>query len=162
MVTPVQQQWTYRSLALSHNFSTEVTAVLYRFSIEGAIRTLINKSKTKNQNRRYSLDENKTAGICKEGAGVSEWLSFFWHHDRQDRRWKADKPSAALDPYIPTWLTTSPANHRPTNFWFFFFYIQRKLWKVVQPQVQLMSINFKFEVPILWLFKVQIIINIIY
>ena len=27
--------------------------------------------------------------------------------------------SAALDPYIPTWLTTSPANHRPANFWFF-------------------------------------------
>ena len=75
----------------------------------------------------------------------------------QDRRWNADKPSAALDPYIPTWLTTSPANHRPANFWFFFFfYIQRKLWKVVQPQVQLMSINFKFEVPILWLFQVQI------
>ena len=76
---------------------------------------------------------------------------------QQDRRWNADKPSAALDPYIPTWLTTSPANHRPANFWFFFFfYIQRKLWKVVQPQVQLMSINFKFEVPILWLFQVQI------
>ena len=80
----------------------------------------------------------------------------------QDRRWNADKPSA-LDPYIPTWLTTSPANHRPANFFFFFFfYIQRKLWKVVQPQVQLMSINFKFQVPILWLFQVQIIINIIY
>ena len=82
----------------------------------------------------------------------------------QDRRWNTEKPSAALDPYIPTWLTTSPANHRPANFWFFFFffYIQRKLWKVVQPQVQLMSINFKFEVPILWLFQVQIIIKIIY
>ena len=33
---------------------------------------------------------------------------------------------------------------------------------MVQPQVQLMSINFKFEVPILWLFQVQIITNIIY
>ena len=22
-----------------------------------------------------------------------------------------------LDPYIPTWLTTAPANHRPANFW---------------------------------------------
>ena len=86
-------------------------------------------------------------------------------HISQDRRWNADKPSAALDPYIPTWLSTSPANHRPANFSFFifiFFYIQRKLWKVVQPQVQLMSINFKFEVPILWLFQVQIIIYIIY
>ena len=41
----------------------------------------------------------------------------------QYRRWNADKPSAALDPYIPTWLTTSSANHRPANFWksFFFF-----------------------------------------
>ena len=37
-----------------------------------------------------------------------------------------------------------------------------KLWKVVQPQVQLMSINVKFEVTILWLFQVQIITNIVY
>ena len=37
-----------------------------------------------------------------------------------------------------------------------------KLWKVVQPQVQLMSINIKFEVPILWLFQEQIITSIIY
>ena len=81
---------------------------------------------------------------------------------RQDRRWNADKPSAALDPYIPTRLTTSPANHRPANFWFFCLNIEMKLWKVVQPQVQLMSINIKFEVPILWLFQVQIITNIIY
>ena len=39
----------------------------------------------------------------------------------QDRRWNADKPSAALDPYIPTWLTTSPANQTPANFWKSFF-----------------------------------------
>ena len=45
----------------------------------------------------------------------------------QDRRWNADKPSAALDPYIPTWLTTSPANHRPANFWLFLF----KHWKEI-------------------------------
>ena len=25
-----------------------------------------------------------------------------WEHSEQDRRWNADKPSAALDPYIPT------------------------------------------------------------
>ena len=31
-------------------------------------------------------------------------------------------PSAALDLYIPTWLTTSPANHRPANFWFLPFF----------------------------------------
>ena len=35
-----------------------------------------------------------------------------------------------------------------------FLNIESKLWKVVQPEVQLMSINFKFEVPILWLFQV--------
>ena len=69
--------------------------------------------------------------------------------DSQDRRWNADKPSASLDPYIPTWLTTSPANHRPANFWFFFKHWNEIIWKVVQPQVQLMSINVKFEVPIL-------------
>ena len=69
-------------------------------------------------------------------------------YNRQDRRWNADKPSAALDPYIPTWLTTSSANRRPANFWkpfFFFENIGRKLWKVVQSQVELMWINFKFE-----------------
>ena len=43
----------------------------------------------------------------------------------------------------------------------FFLNIEMKLWKVVQPQVQLMSINIKFEVPILCLFQVQIITNII-
>ena len=37
-----------------------------------------------------------------------------------------------------------------------------KLWKVVQPQVQLMSSNIKYEVHILWFFQVQIITNIIY
>ena len=71
----------------------------------------------------------------------------------QDRRWNADKPSAALDPYIPTWLTTSPANHRPANFWIFFLNIGRKLWKVVQSQVELMKTNLKFEAPILWFFS---------
>ena len=40
---------------------------------------------------------------------------------KQDRRWNADKPLAALDPYILTWWTTSPANHRPANFWKSFF-----------------------------------------
>ena len=51
---------------------------------------------------------------------------------QQDRRWNADKPSAALDPYIPTWLTTSSTNHRPANFWksfFFFFFL--KHWKEI-------------------------------
>ena len=72
---------------------------------------------------------------------------------KQDRRWNADKPSAALDPYIPTWLTTSPANHRPANFWIFFLNIGRKLWKVVQSQVELMKTNLKFEAPILWFFS---------
>ena len=43
-----------------------------------------------------------------------------------------------------------------------FFNIEMKLWKVVQTQVQLMSSNIKYEVPILWFFQVQIITNIIY
>ena len=69
-----------------------------------------------------------------------------WYHiSLQDRRWNADKPSVALDPYIPTWLTTSPAYHRPANFSMFFLNIGRKFWKVVQSQVQLMSINFPFS-----------------
>ena len=45
---------------------------------------------------------------------------------------------------------------------FHFFNIEMKLWKVVRPQVQLMSSNIKYEVPILWFFQVQIITNIIY
>ena len=49
---------------------------------------------------------------------------------KQDRRWNADKPSAALDPYIPTWLTTSSANHRPANFWKSFFFFL-KHWKEI-------------------------------
>ena len=79
-------------------------------------------------------------------------------NNEQDRRWNADKPLAALDPYIPTWLTTSPANHRPANFWksFFFWKHWRKLWKVVQSQIQLMRINFKYEAPILWFFKYKL------
>ena len=55
--------------------------------------------------------------ISPENFKMIRW----WEHSQQDRRWNADKPSAALDPYIPTWLTTSPANHRPDNFDFFFF-----------------------------------------
>ena len=73
---------------------------------------------------------------------------------QQDRRWNADKPSAALDPYIPIWLTTSPANQRPANFWksFFFSSIERKLWKVLHFQVELVRTNFKFEAHIPWFF----------
>ena len=108
--------------------------------------------------------------------GCTDWKLSFWQlsvqlvtkmlskrnfnfcvcQNKQDRRWNADKPSAALDPYIPTWLTTSSANHRPANFWksfFFFWNIGRKLWKVVQSHVELMWINFKFEASILWFLK---------
>ena len=49
-------------------------------------------------------------------------------NDEQDRRWNADKPPAALDTYIPTWLTISPANHRPANIWNIFFF---KHWKEI-------------------------------
>ena len=81
---------------------------------------------------------------------------------KQDRRWNADKPSAALDPCIPTWWTTSPANYRPANFWKpFFLNIGSKLWKVVQSQVELMKINFKFEVSLyLTLISLSIYIHI--
>ena len=52
---------------------------------------------------------------------------------QQDRRWNADKPSAALDPYIPIWLTTSPAYQRPANFWKSFFFF--KHWKEIVKSV---------------------------
>ena len=52
------------------------------------------------------------------------------NNNLQDRRWNADKPSAALDPYIPTWLTTSSANHRPANFLKSFFFFL-KHWKEI-------------------------------
>ena len=94
--------------------------------------------------------------------GMPSCASYVLHtasSGQKDRRWNADKPAAALNPYIPTWFTTSPANHRPANFWFL-SNIEMKLWKVVQSQVQLMS-NFKFEVPLRWLFQVQIITNIV-
>ena len=39
---------------------------------------------------------------------------------QQDRRWNADKPSSALDLYIPTWLTNSPANRYEHNFGSFY------------------------------------------
>ena len=35
---------------------------------------------------------------------------------KKDRRWTAEQPSVALGLWIQTWLTTSPANHRPANF----------------------------------------------
>ena len=82
------------------------------------------------------------------------WTYFYGPNDisQQDWRWNADKPSAALDPYIPTWLTTLPAN-QTCQLLIFFLNIGRKLWKVVQSQVELMKTNFKFEAPILWFFK---------
>ena len=64
------------------------------------------------------------------------WVKIMWPWNlmdalgKQDRRWNADKPSAALDPYIPTWLTTSSANHRPANFWKSFFFFL-KHWKEI-------------------------------
>ena len=75
--------------------------------------------------------------------------------NQTDRRWNVDKPPATLNPQIPMRLTISPANHRTANFDFFTL----KLWKVVQSQVELMRINFKFEAPII---QVQIFTYIIY
>ena len=44
----------------------------------------------------------------------------WWEHSQQDRRLNADKPSAALDPYIPTWLTIrQPITDLPTFDLFF-------------------------------------------
>ena len=45
------------------------------------------------------------------------------------------------------------------SFWKNFFNIERKQWKLLQSQVELVRINFKFEVLIL---EEQIIPNIIY
>ena len=56
-------------------------------------------------------------------------LEYWGSYHKQDQRWNADKPSAALDPYIQPWL-----------------------WKVLQSQVGLMKTNFKCEAPILWFF----------
>ena len=50
---------------------------------------------------------------------------------RQDWRWNADNPSATLDPYIPTWLTTSPAlGRQPIKDLpiFLFLNIEMKFW----------------------------------
>ena len=46
---------------------------------------------------------------------------------QQDRRWNAEQPSATLDPQSPTWLTTSPTNHRLANFWKTFFKLKKNL-----------------------------------
>ena len=114
-----------------------------------------------NANRRYWWEVNIGSGNGLVPSGtkplpepmLAHIYVIIGHNELQDRRWNADKPSAALDPYIPTWLTTSPANHRPANFWIFFLNIGRKLWKVVQSQVELMKTNSKFEAPILWFFR---------
>ena len=61
--------------------------------------------------------------LGKKGREISRYSTghFKWCHQvNQDRRWNADKPSVAIVPFIPTWLTTSPANQRPANFWKYF------------------------------------------
>ena len=70
--------------------------------------------------------------ISHESVKAKQFRGAFSIH-KQDRRWNADKPSAALDLYIPTWLTTSSANRRPANFWkpFFFFFFILKHWKEI-------------------------------
>ena len=47
------------------------------------------------------------------------WPSNYIHE--QDRRWNADQPLTTFVPYSSTWLTTSPTNHRPANFWKLFW-----------------------------------------
>ena len=57
---------------------------------------------------------------------------------QQHQHWNAEKPSTILDPSTTTWLSTSPTNHRPANFWklkkknFIQTFREKKLWKVVQ------------------------------
>ena len=71
---------------------------------------------------QLSFDCNKRAKyswLCQKM--YHRVVNCWYHIYKQDRRWNADKPSAALDPYIPTWLTTSPANHTLANFWKSFF-----------------------------------------
>ena len=83
---------------------------------------------------------------------------------KQDRRWNADKPSAALDPYIPTWLATSSANHRPANFWKSFFFL--KHWKEIVKSGAISGWTDADQFQILsshsLIFEVQIITYIIY
>ena len=57
--------------------------------------------------------------VCKPNNPTGRWWCL---QTKQDWRWNADKPSAALDPYIRIWLTTSPANQRPANFLKSFFF----------------------------------------
>ena len=73
-------------------------------------------------NQIWSCDRSRILIPDVGGTGVWPGKNSFHRNCKQDRRWNADKPSAALDPYIPTWLTTSPANHRPANFFFFFLH----------------------------------------
>ena len=61
-----------------------------------------------------------------------------------------------------SWTDDFASQSQTCQLLIFFLNIEMKLWKVVQPQVQRMSSNIKYEVPILWFFQVQIITNIIY
>ena len=72
----------------------------------------------------WSMEPRSWTPICQSRNKAIEQIHNWAIMLKQDRRWNADKPSAALDPYIPTWLTTSSANHSPANFWksFFFFF----------------------------------------
>ena len=68
------------------------------------------------------VDFRVSEAIC-----IDNWIFFKQQRKiTQDRRWNADKPSAALDPYIPTWLTTLPANQTCQLLIFFF-----KHWKEI-------------------------------
>ena len=81
-----------------------------------------------NARRRYNVTSSLIGWVHTH----NNPCAFDRNHNKikQDRRWNADKPSAALDPYIPTWLTTSSANHRPANFSKSFFFFL-KHWKEI-------------------------------
>ena len=66
----------------------------------------------------------------------------------QDRHWNAEKPSATLDPWIPTSINHF-ASQSQTCEPFCIFLHWKRIVKIGQSQVELMRINFKFEAPIL-------------
>ena len=109
---------------LNRVLNQDLPEVKYKYNlspktwISAPRKDIMDKFNNKDESQRKDFASHRNQHICE-----------------QDRRWNADKPSATIDPYIPTWLTTKPANHRPANFWF--FSLEMKLWKVVQPQVQL-------------------------
>ena len=58
-------------------------------------------------------------------------IGLIWWNVQQDRRWNADKPSAALDPYIPTWLINHFVRQSYPCQFLKIFFIFLKHWKEI-------------------------------